>query len=127
MSRALLAGVLLAVIAILYGIQIKLAPTDTKEKGKEPKIDTFVDASGSNMDSSGNAVDYGFADIFAKFLNRLVESANFRPSEDPEKVIDIITTPDQEMINDSLEKQMTPMIQQGIDALRLASSAQNNY
>jgi hypothetical protein len=121
MSRALLAGILLAVIAILYGIQLKTAPE------KKVKIDTFVDASGSNVDSSGNAVDYGFAEIFSKFLNRLVDSANFRPSEEPEKVIDIITTPDQEMINNSLEKQMTPMIQQGIDALRLASSAQNNY
>ena len=119
MSKTFFAGILLLVITILYVIQ--------KRTERKPKIDTFVDASGSKVDSSGNGVDYGFADLFAKFLNKLVDSAKFAPSDEAEKVIDVVTTPDQELINSNLEKQMSPMIAQGIDALRLASSAQNNY
>lgn len=132
MSRVAIAAILLGAIVILYGVQTyaKKAEKKAKEARKdEPKevSESFVDASGTKLDASGAAVDYGFAEIFAKFLNKLVDNVNFTPSDETEKVLDIVSTPDQELINMNMEKQMTPMIVQGIDALRLASSAQNNY
>ncbi len=109
MSRALFAGILLLVILVLYGIQTQILkkPADKKE--------SFVDTSGNELN---------FPDLFSQLLNKLFENAKFTPAKElDEKTLSI---PELDSLNTRMEHQMSPMIAQGIDALRAASSAQDS-
>lgn len=125
MSRAIFAGILLGVILALYGIQKYFTSKKQTPKEKKKETETFVDASGSTLDGSGN--DLNFSDLFAKFLNTISDKVKFTPANELDAKTISITTPELDKINANMQRQMTPMISQGIDALRAASAAQNNY
>jgi hypothetical protein len=128
MTRTTLAAILLAIILLLAFMKSR-----SEKKAHEKFTDasgsmvdasgSMVDASGSMVDASGNTYDSEFISSFSKFLNKIVKNINFKPADET-KMSDTLQ---QDQLNANMEKQMTPMIAQGIDSLRLASSAQDNY
>ncbi len=76
------------------------------------------------MDSSGN--ELSFPDLFAQLLNRLFENAKFTPAKELDEKALSDSSQQLDSINTNMERQLSPMIAQGIDALRAASAAQDS-